>query len=158
MAVYTVYITPDSGATVLAADRVRVVSDRFAVLAVLFGPIWLACQRLWWALMAYVTAVAVLSIASYELHLPAATFAVVLLIMGIFLGLEGPVLQEFALSRRGYHVAGLVTASNREQAERDFFRRWTAVAGSRGNSRATIPPGRDDGQIIGVFPTAGGLP
>jgi uncharacterized membrane protein YbhN (UPF0104 family) len=158
MAVYTVYGMPDSGATVSAADRVRFVSDRFALSALLFGPIWLAFHRLWWGLAVYGLVVAALYAGGRELHLPVATFGLVLLLVGIFLGLEGATLQEWALAGRGYRVADLISAASREGAEREFFRRWAEASapGGAGRSPAT-PPRGEDGQIIGVFPTAGGM-
>jgi hypothetical protein len=158
MAIFTIYVAQDGPRTALAADQVRIVSDRFAILALLLGPIWLAYHRLWWWLGAYVIALALVYLGSHELHLPVATTVLVLVLIGLFLGLESPALQDYGLSRRGYRVADLVSAPSREAAEREFFRHWSTAAPSLGVGRLTMRgPGGDDDQIIGMFPNAGGI-
>jgi len=156
MAVFTVYVLSDSGSSVAAADRVHVISDRFGWLAFLFGPIWLAWHRLWWGLLAYVLAVAMLVLAARTLQLSAGAAILVLLIMAIFIGLEGGALRDFALTRRGYRIADLISAPSREAAEREFFRGWPA-APAAGGGRPNVPLQADNGQVIGIFPTAGGV-
>ncbi len=156
MAVFTVYVASDRNSSVAATDRVNFIGDRFGWGALLFGPIWLVWHRLWWALLAYFAALALLVFVAGLLHLPGGTIFLVLLIMGIFLGLEGGALRDFALTRRGYRLADVISAPSGEAAEREFFRRWPAVAATPGG-RLGGPPPADSGQIIGVFPTAGGV-
>jgi hypothetical protein len=155
MAVFTVYVASDSSRSVAATDRINVIGDRFGWGAFLLGPIWLTWHRLWWPLLAYFLAIAGLVFAAGLLHLPAAIVFLVLLIMGMFLGLEGSALRDSALLRRRYRIAGVIAAPNRESAEREFFQRWAAEATQGG--RPSGPSRSDDGQVIGVFPTAGGV-
>jgi hypothetical protein len=156
MAVFTVYVLSTNGRSVAAADCVHVISDRFGWLALLFGPIWLAWHRLWWGLLAYGLAVAILALAAHALQLSSGTVFLALLIIGIFIGLEGGALRDFSLVRGGYRIADLISAPNREVAESEFFRRWPATPAA-GGGRPNVPPPADNGQVIGVFPTAGGI-
>jgi hypothetical protein len=156
MAVFTVYVASDSSSSLAATDRVHFIGDRFGWGALLLGPIWLVWHRLWWALLAYFVAVAILVFAAGLLHLSAGIVVPVLLIIGIFVGLEGGALRDFALTRRRYRIADIIAAPNREAAEREFFRRWPAAAATQ-VGRPSVPPASDNGQIIGVFPTAGGV-
>jgi hypothetical protein len=157
MAIYTIYVRPGSASSVAAADQAKLVSDRFAMPAMLLGPIWLACNRLWWPLAAYAVAGIAVAGAAYGLHLSAAATGLVFGLIGGFLGLEGRPLLEAALRRRGFQVIDLVAAANREEAERIFFSRWLALRSSRGAAppRASLPTGQPEA-IIGLFPNAGG--
>jgi hypothetical protein len=157
MAIYTIYVTPGSYSSLAAAERARLISDRFAVPAMLLGPIWLACNRLWWPLVAYAVAGVAIAGAAYGLHLSAATTGLLFVLMGCFLGLEGRPLLEAALQRRGFQVVDLVSAANREEAERIFFSRWLTPQPSPAGTPPRPPlPLADPDAIIGLFPSAGG--
>jgi hypothetical protein len=156
MAIYTIYVMSATSA-VAAADEARLVSDRFDLSAMLLGPIWLACNRLWWPLAAYALAGLALAAAAYGLHLPVAASALVFLLIGCFLGLEGRPLVEATLRRRGFEMADLVAAASREEAERIFFSRWLMPRPSLAAAapRPSLRSGQSDA-IIGLFPDRGG--
>jgi hypothetical protein len=144
-----------------AADRCAFVCDGFSWGALLFGPLWLLRHQLWLGFLGWLAAALLLWGGSYWLGL--STWAVFwsLVVLNVFLGLEGSMLRSAALRRRGYELADIVATDSRDDAERIFYPRWLAkLDKARSQSeplfRAVIPaaattPGAG---VIGFFPDA----
>lgn len=104
---------PDAGAAAAlgrAADLV-LVREGFSWGAFLFGPVWLAVNRLWLvALATLLLAVALGAVLPAGLAIPA------VLALGFLLGAHGRDLRRHALARRGYAEAGVVAERDMERA------------------------------------------
>ncbi|MFO1026165.1 MAG: DUF2628 domain-containing protein [Acetobacteraceae bacterium] len=86
-------------------------SEGFAWLTFILGPLWLALNRAWIP--------AALSLATYVLIsvlAPSAIGAVLAGGLAVLLGLHGHDLQNWALERRGYKLIHMVAARDREEA------------------------------------------
>ena len=137
-----------------AADRLEraeamvFVADKFSWGAALFGPIWLAAQRLWVPLVAYVAGIAVVGWLISALGYNEAAMTGLMLAVNVWLGFEAPELKRLALSAAGWTEAGSVSGRDVAECERRFFDGWfengnVAVSGSAANTSPTptlLPP------------------
>jgi hypothetical protein len=77
-------------------------------------------------------------------------------------GLEAGTLRRVTLRRRGWREVGLISANDREVAERRFFATWRRDGAARpaaGGGPAPVPPPARAAQtspVIGLFPEPGG--
>jgi hypothetical protein len=115
MAVYVVMEPPRANRNDAATGAV-LVRDAFSVLAFLLPPLWLLWHRLWIeAALAFAAAMALTAlgeVAGFGL-----AGAVLLLLVSIFIGLEGAALRVNAMRRRGWREWGVVEGSDRAEAE-----------------------------------------
>lgn len=95
---------------------ILVIGDGFALLAFLFPIVWLLWHRLW---IAGAAAFAVyLSIVVFAQQPQWALIGLPLnLLMGLYVGLEGPGWRIGAARGRGYHIADIIEAETRDDAE-----------------------------------------
>ena len=117
MAIYSAYIAPDGRSTDTQTDF-KLVSDRKAVLALIFPPLWLIWHRLWLELLVYFCVWAVIAaLASWQ---PGIAVAYLSALPGFYLLLEGNELIRRKLERDGWEFAGVYDAENPEEAELRF--------------------------------------
>ncbi len=160
MTVYMVFEPPRRGDDSLVhAERIAFVRDRFSWAAFLFGPLWLLWHRLWLALLGYVVIVAALEVGLRVLGASAEPRVVAGALVGLLLGFEGATLRRQALLRRGWRDRGVVIGDDREAAERRFFDRYVTAETTREMEAALAsagpapPPGATD--VVGLFPQPG---
>jgi hypothetical protein len=120
------------------ADAVFV-RQAFCWKAFFFGPLWLARQRLWAGLLLWAAAYLFL-IAALPVVLSASSVFFIALSLQIFLGLEANRLQEAKLAAKGYRLAEIIAAPERELAESAFYRRIE----EQGETQDTPPGPQDD--------------
>lgn len=108
------------------AEAMVFVSDDFSWGAALLGPIWLALNQLWIALIAYVAGTAVLSWLLSALGYNETATTVLVLAINVWLGFEAPALKRMALARAGWTEAGSVSGRDAGECERRFFDGWFA--------------------------------
>jgi hypothetical protein len=173
MPVYTVHAPVSHNADIAATDRFAFVRDGFHVWALLAAPLWLACHRLWLALIGWIVVVVVMDAAITALHAGRMMIFLANVLLALLMGLEAASLRRWTLSRRNWRQLEIVVADDEEQAERRFFDRWTAKQRSLSNDQPAIdrgappptravpgqpfsrpPPLPQDG-IIGLFPEPG---
>jgi len=135
VAVYTVHAPDDSdlkGAGDLGAytDRVVFVPERFSLLATLFALPWLLVHRLWLASLGFVAIVVALNLIGAALGLGEQTLGFFSLALSVIVGFEAHNLRRLSLERSGYRLAGVVSASSREEAEHKFFSEWLRERGA----------------------------
>ena len=150
MDLYTAHVPDDASDMVTRADRTVLVREGFSVAAFLFGPLFLLVHRAWAALALWIVIAGLLIALLALLHLPPPFFGVVSLLVAVGLGLEGNTLRRWALSRRGYSLADVVSGADRGEAELAFFSKQPAsMAPSRAASTwmPQAPPA-----VIGMFP------
>ena len=155
MTIYTVLAPTGDGRN--AAAQTILLPDCFSRVAFVFGPLWLLWHRVWRGLIGYATIVVLTLWASRWLDLHSAPLLAAPTLLALYLGLEGQSLRRQALERRGFRLVDIVSARNREEAERAFFSRWAnaPVAPAPAPVHALHPrPARQD-DVLGLFPEPG---
>jgi len=167
MAVYTVLLPPGAKASGIdqTAERTVFVRDGFSWLAMLFPVLWLLFNGLWLLLLAFVLIAVGLEFGLSLIGGPVPGLAG--LALAVLFGFEANGLRRWALMRRGYRFAGIVSGSRRVDCERRFFDTWLAEgasAPSQPPARVVHPDGRQaarvapsplspgDPGIFGLFP------
>lgn len=119
MATYTVYLPPAGLPEPAALERARFVREAGSLLALVFPALWLLFQRLWYALLVYLSIVAALAILARVVESPSLTLLSA--IPAFYLFLEGRELVRRRLERAGWRYAGLVEAADLWEAEARWF-------------------------------------
>jgi hypothetical protein len=115
MRAWTVHLPPGAArgsvpATGAMTGTARLVPEGFSWLALLFGPLWLAAQRCWWA------AAGAFVVMLFALVLPEPFDGAALLGLHLLLGFHGQDLRRWTLARNGYTLAHVVLARDEEMA------------------------------------------
>ena len=119
----TVHEPPDTPADRIdRAEGLVFVKDGFSWPAALFTPIWLIAYRLWWPLLGYVAASALLAWLAGALASGWTTLAT--LALHLLIGFEADTLRRWRLGRRGWRTLGTVTGRTAAECERRFFDNW----------------------------------
>ncbi|MGX1307496.1 hypothetical protein AB7M35_002216 [Amorphus suaedae] len=168
MAVYTVLLPPPARASGVeqTAERTVFVRDGFSWLAMLFPVLWLLFNGLWLLLLAFILVAIGLEFGLSLIGGPVPGLAGMAL--AVLFGFEANGLRRWALMRRGYRFAGIVSGARRVDCERRFFDSWLAegavVAEPATPARAAHVDGRPaarvapsplspgDPGIFGLFP------
>jgi hypothetical protein len=154
MAMYAIHCPPLGGDNEAAAEAMRARRMGFSYFGFVFGPFWLAAQRLWLPLIVYFAVAALLSFL-FAAGVFAAPAALALdLLAGIFIGLEGRNWVGIKLARRGLPLVDIIEARNADEAARVYFTRALAnptPPPTAPVARSIQPPA---GEIIGLFPEA----
>ena len=125
MLTFTVHEPPNPPADrVDRAEGLVFIKDGFAWLAVPFAPVWLLMHRLWWALLAWVGAVAALQLAQQFGVLTENTTGLMTLGLNVLVGFEAGTLRRWALDRKGWSMLGAVSGRTEDECERRFFDGW----------------------------------
>jgi len=135
MAVYTVHTPAESELTKSGdlgayTERFVFVPERFSLLATLFALPWLLVHRLWLASLGFVAIVVALNLTGAALGLGEQTLGFFSLALSVIVGFEAHNLRRLSLERSGYKLAGVVSASSREEAEHKFFSEWLRERGA----------------------------
>ncbi|RIA55857.1 DUF2628 domain-containing protein [Dichotomicrobium thermohalophilum] len=134
MAVYTVHAPDESqlqttGDLGTYTERFVFIPERFSLLATLFALPWLLVHRLWLASLGFVALVVALNLIGAALGLNQQTLGFFSLALSVIVGFEAHNLRRLSLERSGYRLAGVVSASSRQEAERKFFSEWLRERG-----------------------------
>jgi hypothetical protein len=125
MLTFTVHEPPNPPADrVDRAEGLVFIKDGFAWLAVPLAPVWLLMHRLWWALLAWVGAVAALQLAQQFGVLTENTTGLMTLGLNVLVGFEAGTLRRWALDRKGWSMLGAVSGRTEDECERRFFDGW----------------------------------
>jgi len=136
-------------------DRVRFVRDGFYFWAFLLGPLWMIWNRLWLVLVLYLVATAALFAGLTALGVTSGAQFIVGLLIAILIGCEGGSLRRFSLRRRRWTQAGVVAATDLEEAERRFFESWAEGASSMASApprSPSTPVAPTSPDVLGLFP------
>lgn len=132
MAIYEIYANNNR-------EQTRFVRDKGAFLALVFPVIWLAWNRLWFALVVY------LCFAGFFLAIGNTSWAVIAGIFsflpGLYLFLEGPVLLAQKHQRDGLQLVDVIDADSFAAAELKWFSKPASQNSPKFVTDPTIGPG-----------------
>ncbi len=157
MTLFTVHIPVGARDPQEITDKIRLVPEKASFGAFLFGPIWLAAQGAWWAAGGVVLAMGALVGAQILLGLTVGGLLATMLLIQLFIGLEGHQLARAALSHGRFEMVDVVKAARADEAEHIALARLIS-AQSPQQSRPAAPMFMRDADLpgIGLFPGAGG--
>ncbi len=115
MAIYTAYMPPSGDAT-----KLRLISDKASLLALVAPALFLLWHRLWFALLMYAMVIAALALFGRIAGETTAGFLSVL--PGFFLFLQGRELVMQRHERAGWREVGVVSAASAREAEIRYFK------------------------------------
>lgn len=164
MAIYSVLVPPSSGDMLKDSGKITFIRDGFSWAALLIPVVWILWNRMWWVFLGYlVIAVALESVAFF---VPGLAPGIVATCFGLLFAFEANELKRWSLERKGWHFAGIVAGSSRDECETRFFSAWTAQEARPISPGPTVPPsalkvpsvgsrltGADGKDVIGLFPT-----
>jgi hypothetical protein len=156
MKTYTVHVPPGSEpGDPEAIEEARLVKDGFSFSAFFFTALYFAVKGFWLvALLVLVALAALLGILAALKVGPGAAFAAEVL-FSLLVGLEAGSLQRWALERRRWVMADVVSATRRDEAEEKALARWLAASSDRMlrfTASGLTPPYRAGEAVIGLFP------
>jgi hypothetical protein len=157
MTLFTVHIPVGARDPERIAEQVRVVPEKASFAAFLFGPVWLAAQGAWWAAGGFALAMGALLGAQMALDLSAGGLLATLLLVQLFIGVEGHQFARAAASRGGFELLDVVQAASADAAEHIALHRLIS-ASTQQPARPAAPTYMRDNDLpgIGLFPGAGG--
>ena len=122
MQFYTVHEPPEPSADRIdRAGSLVFVSDRFTPLAVVFGPLWLLANRLWYAFGIYLLALAAVALVIVASGLSWRWISLMVSAFNLFLGFEAASLQRWGMETRGWRMLGTVSGRTLDECERRFL-------------------------------------
>ncbi|MGB3416491.1 MAG: DUF2628 domain-containing protein [Mesorhizobium sp.] len=113
MAVYVVMEPPGRGHE---ADETSFVRDGFSWFGFLVPPLWLAWHRRWIEAGLAFVAIALIAVAAETFGMPLLGAPLILLVM-LYVGLEGQALRLAAMARNGWRQWGVVVADSLDDAD-----------------------------------------
>jgi hypothetical protein len=156
MAFYTVLARPAASAEVADPSRFVLVKEGFSWPALILPELWLIVRALWSPLILYVAAAFLLIVVNQRygvgLALP------LLVLVRLFLGLEGNGIRRATLERRGYAFLGVIEARNKREGEVLFAHRNPPEdpppppAEERRDAVIALPPPGPAPDVVGLFP------
>lgn len=106
------------------AEELRFVKDGFSWVTALFPPLGFAARQLWWAVLAYIGVVALVTATLNAFHFNSDLITFIVLALNLYLGFEASTIERWFLDRQGWTTVGSVTGRNRADCERRFFENW----------------------------------
>lgn len=155
MALYTVHVPGDGRDPLARADRTVFVREGFNARAFAFGWLFLLWHGIWGALAVWLVLGGALAALWWFVHVSPGTIVSLVLLMHLFVGIEGNDLRRWSLGRRGFGFLDVVSGSRPDEAEYSFFVR---------QPEERVPPlqpvsrvvARDPTpSVIGMFPDEG---
>ncbi len=124
----------------MRADELVFVKEGVDWLGLIFGPLWLLSQALWFefalAVLLWVGAAAALA----HLGLSDAAPGIATLLVNLLIGFEGNDLKRWSLERKGYRLLSAVSGRSFEDCRRRFFDAWLPSLGTTGASNTPVKP------------------
>lgn len=148
MALYTVHLASGQ-----APEAAIFVKDGFSWPGFLFGPLWLAFNRLFLHALGILALMVVAGLAVGWLDAGAAGSLVLLLLPSLLVGFEGNNWRRWRLTRDGVHEVAAVVGHGDAEMERRALAALAGPARPAPNAAARGPAlqGRD---VLGLFPDA----
>jgi hypothetical protein len=157
MTIFTVHIPTGARDPHEIAEQIRLVPEKASLAAFLFGPIWLAVQGAYLAAGGVALTMAALAGAQVVLGLSAGSLVATLLLIHLFIGLEGHQMARASASQGRFQMVDVIAASSADEAEHIALRRLISAQKAE-PARPVAPTFMRDNDLpgIGLFPGAGG--
>jgi hypothetical protein len=97
------------------------IKEGFSWPAFFFSVIWLILKRLWFLLILYLLALALVFALAARLSLPDTPVLILILALNLLVGLEGNERRRRALARRGFIEEGPFVGEDLQEAELKYF-------------------------------------
>lgn len=158
MPIYTVHAPPAEPGLAPDPERFVFVRDGFHFWAFLLTPFWMIWCRLWLVLILYVLVLIMLQIVLQLVGAAPMAHTLVGVLLSLLIGFEAATLRRWTLNRNRWTELGVVSAPDREAAERRFFEVWlrqTAREAAREAPPASPLPAYSapaSSDIVGLFP------
>jgi hypothetical protein len=160
MATYSLHLPRDARPGDLSAlEDAELVKDAFSWSAFFFTFLWFFVHRLWLAGLGILVLVFAFGGVLELLNVHPAAGTMAMLLLQVLIGLEANSLRRWTLTRRGFVLADVVAAADKDEAEAKAYARWLAPRPASVPSRNPAPmpvlstPRRSD-PVIGLFPDA----
>jgi hypothetical protein len=144
MAVYTGLVPPNG-----EPDKAIFLAEGFSWGAFFFTILWALWHRLWVIAGLLFLVFAALSVALSLKLVDPAVMLVIQLGLGLLLGFEAQQLRLLSLERAGYRQAALITASNQEAAELEYFSRLSSPVQDQKSAPARLRG--EPADTLGIF-------
>lgn len=129
----------------------ELVREGFSFSAFLFGPLWFAGSRAWLGATVWIIGAASIAALSVAFAAGAGALLMAIVTFMFLMGLEASEFRRRSLIRRGYRLADIVEAHDRNEAQVRFLaRRFSApAAGGPPNPHPRLSPHR--AETVGLF-------
>lgn len=151
MAVYTVHVPEGLADELRRADRTVFVREGFNGWALLFGSLFLLRHRLWIAFVLWLAVACGITAFGWVFHPPAGPLVALMVLMHLFLGVEGNDLRRWRLERRRFAMADVVTGQRSGDAELAYFLRRPSEAANPAPAPRQRPARDVMPAVIGMF-------
>lgn len=136
------------------------VREGFCWPAAFFTLLWLLTKRLWIAASFWFALSVILAWGAAEAGITEELITVIFFLLQGSVAVMAHDIERWTLARNGYKEIGVASGSDLNEAERDFFRHWTAPVTAAAPVKAksiTAPvwPHREEHVPLGLFPHAG---
>ncbi len=159
MPLFTIHARDFDGSGQRDIGRLRLVREGVSRAALAFGPLWLLWHRLWLALLCYAAFLGGLLWLFNALEFPQTASAGLIVLVNLFLALEGPGLLRRKLDWLNYRFAGVTGGASYDEAERKAAALLVEEQGKVSAQSSDIA-GKNTAQqayspVIGLFPEDG---
>ena len=139
------------------------VREGFCWPALVFTLFWLLSRRLWVAASLWFALTVLLGFGAEQADVSEELMTAVFFLLQGAVAVVGHDIERWTLSLKGYREIGVASGSDLTEAERDFFRHWTAPVTATPPAKtksltAPVSPHREDPDAhtpLGLFPHAG---
>ena len=153
MTIFTVHLPRAAQEPAQVAEGLRVVPEAFSLAAFCFGPLWLIRHGAWLAAAAWLVVTLALLTGLLQFGLSGEGIGLILLVVELFLGVEGHQIVRRRLSRGAFRMADVIAANSRDEAEEAFLRRWASA--DPVPPSMPLPPGPVGLPSLGLFADSG---
>jgi Protein of unknown function (DUF2628) len=116
MKIFTAHRSPQA-----SQEEAVFIKEGFSWPAFFFPVIWLVLKRLWFSLIIYLLALALICALASRLSFPDTSVFILVLALNLLLGMEGNERRRRALARRGFIEEGPFVGEDLQEAELKYF-------------------------------------
>jgi len=143
------------------------VKEGFSFYAFLVPPVWMIVNHMWWEFGGFLALTIFVNGILALLGVGEDVIPLVGLVINLIFAFEARDLHRYALERKGYLLAAIVSGRNLDECERRFLLEWlpgakadlahlTSMPGMGGNAGGGQPKTYMKEPVIGMFPAHGG--
>jgi len=139
------------------SDELVFVKEGIDWLGLIFGPLWLLSQALWFEFAVAVLLWAGLSAGLAYLGLGEAAPGTATLLVNLLIGFEGNDLKRWSLERKGYRFLAIVSGRGFEECRGRFFDTWLPSLATVVTTNPSVKPVVGNPSTWGDWPGPGAI-